>query len=354
MALLFAEGFDGFSDSGNLLSLENLNRVMESGIKVASNATNGLTNSGQIAFVSSDENVLRSGESGKFLRVNSSNLTHSSRTGTALQIDIDSKDKVGIGYDFFMSMVHNNNRGLWLRAMSESGNTLLQVRVSDLLQIVVTSGDYVAVSDMSVIDASTWYRVELFIDSNAGTYELRLNGDTILSDTYEKSGEEVSHLLFHHQSGQSSSLWWGINNLVVWDDAGDYLNDFPGQVEVKNILPSGVVSNNWQVVDAADALEAMSKEEYHTPGTLVGDLGEVVEVSFDDIQQDTEVLAVVPSVWVDKPQVGPARVEVEYGDESQTVALSKEVNLLQLSPRKPPEEGLSTETFKLKRVVLDS
>jgi hypothetical protein len=109
-----------------------------------------------------------------------------------------------------------------------------------------------------------WYHLEfkVYCDNTAGTYELKLNGVTIASDTGVDTQEGTSN---YHQSVRLHSIndrTPHYDDLYVCDGTGSKNNDFLGVVKAVPIFPESDHTAQWETVvggpnhaDSVDEIE---------------------------------------------------------------------------------------------------
>lgn len=94
-----------------------------------------------------------------------------------------------------------------------------------------------------------WVYVEVFVDiSNTGSYDIRINGSSVLSGTGDiqdagTSGADVVRFIFEDQvdGGLGSSGSMKVDNWVIQDSNGSFLlSDSNGSWYIEGIVPNGV------------------------------------------------------------------------------------------------------------------
>jgi hypothetical protein len=110
------------------------------------------------------------------------------------------------------------------------------------------TGTLLGTSATDVIQVEQWHYVEfkVFVDNSSGTYEVRVDGDPVLSgenvDTMYYNGIGVSLVRFH-----SNYSYVYYDDIYILDTTGSYNNDFLGPQRVDSILPSA--SGNYTNFD---------------------------------------------------------------------------------------------------------
>ena len=186
--------------------------------------------------------------SGNVLRVTSTN-NNSNTLDTRLSIP-SVTDKIGCGMRFYMNS---------LPGSSGTRPTLLGYR--DLSNskiydwIIETNGSLSLYEGGTLIDTTTnpvmapksWFHYELYIDLNAGEYEARIEGVTVLSGTGLTSLENI--YLVGMSSRQNLTSNTNAQNymkdFVLWDASGSNNNTFLGPVAVFLLKVDGDVSSGW-------------------------------------------------------------------------------------------------------------
>jgi hypothetical protein len=165
---------------------------------------------------------------------------------------------VGNGFRLWMeNLPVSLNRGPIVRYSNTANESLAHVRVRPDGGIQVRrgsrSGTIIGETAGPVLVANAWQHIEikLGIDSVAGFVEIRVDGVTVLNvtgvDTQGASGDiaQLTWYNFSPSSSGDSTFQMYIKDLVVWNTAGAYNNDFLGSVFVVNLVPDGDVALNW-------------------------------------------------------------------------------------------------------------
>lgn len=118
-----------------------------------------------------------------------------------------------------------------------------------------------------VLRGNSWHRIEVmcFCD-NAGSYEVRVNGNTVLSGTGIDTDQAGSGLLdtILFRAGYSASL---LGDIYLADDTGG--QDFMGELKVETIRPSADTAQaDWTPSTGIDNY-AMVDDEYSDDTTYV-------------------------------------------------------------------------------------
>lgn len=155
----------------------------------------------------------------------------------------------------------------------ETDGTLKVICGTDFWEFPLTSSRNYSVIDDSravALHQDVWYYVELkaTIHASAGTWELRVNEETISSGsgvctrntTYPGTGQW--NVLGFHQLGYAARTGgsYDIDDLYVLDGAGSSGNDFFGDVEIYAHHPSGAGSSSDWTPTSGDNYEMVDDE----------------------------------------------------------------------------------------------
>ena len=148
---------------------------------------------------------------------------------------------------------------------------------------------------------NTWHYLELkgVIDNTTGTYEVRLDGVNILSDTGQDTqggtNSYINLIQIHRQSsGQELH-----DDLYLLDSAGLTNNDFLGDIQIQTVNPDGDGNrndftrvggglNNYEAVDDGDTPDddttynhsaVLDEDELYTHSALAGTFDTVYAIS---------------------------------------------------------------------------
>lgn len=99
-----------------------------------------------------------------------------------------------------------------------------------------------------VITATAWWHIECKIDTTANTFEIRVEGRSVLLATGQNfGGALIAQEAFATQNGAGS--YWGGNayakDLVYWNGLGTQNIDFLGSVIVTSLLPDADINFTW-------------------------------------------------------------------------------------------------------------
>jgi hypothetical protein len=140
----------------------------------------------------------------------------------------------------------------------------MALRMTELGEIAVYRGNtYLATTSGFAIGLSTWTHIEFKVTchATAGSYQLRINGQTALSDSgiNTKNGTNDYHSTFRFFS-ISYQVGPTIDDLYVLDGSGTEMNDFLGNMKVITMFPDGAGdSADW--TPNAGANHAMVDEQ---------------------------------------------------------------------------------------------
>lgn len=270
MALLLVEGFDQYSTDTEL------NR-------------GGWTGVSNAVFNSSALN--RHGDSSRSIQLvsNGSPVSHGfAQSGTTI-----------IG-GFAMNLVDAGPQTIDIFRFLLAGEEKIVLRTTSSGQLAIdrgatnldiTTGDPVFTQDV-------WYYVEVkvLMDNTVGTYEVKVDGQTVMSDT------NVDTLNGTTAACDTVSLISSSTNDAVFDDvyvadaSGSDLTDFAGDCRVETIVPDGAgnssawtpsAGSNWQNVDdmapsdddtTYNETSTAANEDLYTFAALTGDVGTVYGV----------------------------------------------------------------------------
>jgi hypothetical protein len=140
--------------------------------------------------------------------------------------------------------------GTTLCQFTDSGTNQVDVRLTATGQLQVTrNGTQLGISSANVIVGFTWYYIEFKskIDPTVGTYEVRVNGVTVVSgtgantrNTANSSANGVTMGFFANTQGQF------VDDLYILNTLGSVNNDFLGECRILLKAPTGDgASTQW-------------------------------------------------------------------------------------------------------------
>lgn len=131
--------------------------------------------------------------------------------------------------------------GYLLRLRADDGNEQMYLTLNSGGEISLTSafGTVASTEQVSTL-GYVYVEFKFLIHNSAGTYELRVNGNTWLSgsgvDTQWRADDSLGSFQFYQNQ---NSKYYRIDDLYFLDTAGAVNNDFLGDCKVETLLPSG-------------------------------------------------------------------------------------------------------------------
>lgn len=107
------------------------------------------------------------------------------------------------------------------------------------------TGPLVATTTVPVLAPNSWFHLELFVNTNTGAYEARIEGVTVLSGTDPSGSRPTSPVTIVQWASQGISITFYIKDFIVWDKTGSVNNDFIGTVTIYNLPVNSDVSSGW-------------------------------------------------------------------------------------------------------------
>lgn len=138
--------------------------------------------------------------------------------------------------------------------------------------VVERGGDNVVLDSYGPIASNTWTYIEfkVTVDNFSGSYEVRLNGRTIMSGTSAdtKNGGAtglIDRVKFSTFGASGTSIRGWYRDFVIMNDAGSNFNDLIGPVKIEALSPDGAgnytgftpnTGANWQAVDDGTTIDS--------------------------------------------------------------------------------------------------
>ena len=162
-------------------------------------------------------------------------------------------NKIGCGFRYYMNTLPT---GATVRPSILALRDLSNNKIYDI--VIETNGAvslYDTKSTMTLVETTgnpvmapkSWFHYEIYMDLDAGTYEVRIEGTNVLSGTGLVNLENVYSLGFSSRQnlGSGTSALNYIKDFVVWDSSGTSNNTFMGPVAVFLLKVNGDVSSGW-------------------------------------------------------------------------------------------------------------
>ncbi|MHC4310878.1 MAG: hypothetical protein ACYSW3_00220 [Planctomycetota bacterium] len=117
-------------------------------------------------------------------------------------------------------------------------------------------GTQLAVTPANYISAATYYylEVKVRVHNTLGSYEVKLNGSTILSgsgvDTQYQSNDDLNAVWVYTGNHTGNGMW--IGDVYILDTSGNDNIDFLGDIRVDTLMPNGVGNKSQWTPSAGD------------------------------------------------------------------------------------------------------
>lgn len=143
-----------------------------------------------------------------------------------------------------------NNVQFWLTITTTGA---LQLRQGSVYATVLGS------TTGPVITANAWHHIEFKAVASAtvGTFEVRVNGVTVLTLAAINTGTQYSQFRLDNPNSIGTTLLFYVKDLVLWNTAGARNNDFMGSVSVIALPPNSDVSLNWAPTPAGNGFSIL-------------------------------------------------------------------------------------------------
>lgn len=88
-----------------------------------------------------------------------------------------------------------------------------------------------------ILSAGTWYHIEVKVNfhTSTGSWEIRVNNESIMSQSSVNTGAACNAIRFYCEQGQTIDY----DDFFLCDTTGTYNNDFLGDCRIASSLPSG-------------------------------------------------------------------------------------------------------------------
>jgi len=275
MALLWIEGFETFGSS-------------------AGSAPTGLGTK-YLQEVSSANTILAAGRvSGFALKV-----SHGVSLPRIVTPNLGNHQTMVVGFAYQPGDALGDNCRIVVFHQGSTEHFSLRVQTSGEVSVHLgTSATAVATSTGASLAPNTWSYIEFKVtigNAGVGSYEVRVNGVNVLSDSdqdTQNGGSAIADSIkFFGNSDSSSANRSAFDDIYILDDTGSENNDFLGSQKVVAIIPTAAgddtdftpnSGNNYQAVDENGHDSDSSYVESGTSGHT--DLYQFGDVSLTDIK----------------------------------------------------------------------
>jgi hypothetical protein len=161
-----------------------------------------------------------------------------------------SKGVVFVSMGFSVSALPDNDNFYICKPRNGSNDTLAGVRLKSdgTVKLETPQGTLIAQTAAPVIVAQTWHHLEMKFDLTGGTFELRVDGDAVITATgFDYKDDTISHNIVTtmEQLAIGAGEAIGATNcipyfadLIIRDDSGSRNNDFEGDLSVATLFPN--------------------------------------------------------------------------------------------------------------------
>ncbi len=167
---------------------------------------------------------------------------------------------VGIGFGvYFVSIPSSLN---FFTINDQSGTAIVSLTRNADGSISLRRGSFTGTliaTSSSNFTAAAWSHAELKMvtDPIVGSFEFRINGNVVLKQENLNLGANNAASIEFYSSGTNG---YYIDDFFIWDNTGDYNNDFMGPVRVLTLFPDGnSTPDDWVPTGAATTYEAVDE-----------------------------------------------------------------------------------------------
>jgi len=161
---------------------------------------------------------------------------------------------VGVAFRLWLENLPPNNINIpSFVLLDAASDTLVSVMVDTIGRIQLwtgranNSGTELGAPSAPAIVAHSWNHIEFKFaaDEIAGTYEVRVNGVTVLEGSGDTGAGDYWQIGVDNPNSTATTLTYYIKDLVVWDSLGTENNDFLGSVQVIGRTPISDDLTGW-------------------------------------------------------------------------------------------------------------
>lgn len=262
----------------------------------------------------------------------------SGRVGDGPYRVIDSATFLGVGFHYqtnaaanFSCLMFQTAVGGVICSLYIDSNSVITLRSSSF------NGTIVATSP-TPITLNEWehFELQVGIAGASSTYEVRLNGQTIMQGTANFGTTPIGRVSLGYKTGAATTGEYRWDNFYIYDDSGTDNNDWLGERNIYTLFPDGdsspmawspsTGSTGYEILDNVPALPATAYLEASSNGT---------DGYFDlpaPPSLDINVIGVQVSAFGEK--TGTSDTELEVGLLTNSVETSgSNLPLIQDSPR---------------------
>lgn len=223
-----------------------------------------------------------------------------------------------LSYPILQSFRDNGNNRLVDFAVNSTGGIMMINRVTG--NIVSTTGP--------AIGANAWWHIEIKVTISSGTYEVRVEGVTVLSGTGENFGSlPCAQMCWGNQN--AGAIFDGnqkyFKDVVFWDGSGTLNNDFLGSVVVYSLLPNADTTlGGWTLTGGSSGFSILDTTPPQDDVKYIGaafPLPAASQFALGDLPANvTSIKAIMPMVRAKKLDGGDGNLQQSVVSGSATGA----------------------------------
>ena len=195
-------------------------------------------------------------------------LRFTSSSGSAVRLALAATETV-IGFGLAVRLTDGLPSGfLYLAGLQSPLNaSQMNIRVTNLgaIEVVIGGSTYTSASQPIVSDS--WQHIEYFttIHDTTGSFELRVDGVTVLSQTGINTDPQAesgvgSTVIGFYGASSVNTRFFNADDYFLYNGSGTVNNTFLGDSRARLILPdSNETPQDWSVTGAASAYEAIDE-----------------------------------------------------------------------------------------------
>lgn len=203
---------------------------------------------------------------------------------------------VGCAFGLYMGTLPGINGAFGLSFRTAANASIGSVRVNTDGSVGIYAANVLVQDSDPVLTSSAWHHIEakIIVDNVVGEMEIRVNGRMVLHVTDVNFGSTLCSQLqfqwFQTSPGVPDGTLYCIDDVVAWDDTGDFNNDFLGPQRVLTIYPStDEATQDWTPSGAATGHECIDENTPDDATTYIfsADVGDVSDFGLPALPPET-------------------------------------------------------------------
>lgn len=213
---------------------------------------------------------------------------------------------------------------------NQAGNGIIDVTIMPDGALRIISGsptnsnsNLIEITDTAIIPGSFIHlEIKLVIDNTVGSIEIRVNGIILTQiGTLNLGSSGCASIAWHTSVLGNSGPFMYIDDVITWDDNGDFFNDFVGPLRlITDFAEADTAQADWIVNGAASGVDAINEVPPNGDTSYLGSdtVGDISEFTMPTLPSELATIAgIFVPVMARSDEAGISSVRVSMVSNGQ-------------------------------------